>query len=72
MANACIAETIPETNGVPAQYCDAPCNGDYCKDHAHLDEFGIDYDSEEFKGYADYFGDPDAEYDRAVDQEMGM
>jgi hypothetical protein len=70
MANACVAVTIPETNGVEAQYCDAPCEGDFCKDHAYLDEFGIDY--EEFKGYADYVGDPDAEYDRIVDHEMGM
>lgn len=66
MANACIAVTIPETNGVPEQYCDAPCTGDYCKDHAYLDEFGIDSE------YLDYVGDSDVEYDRVVDHEMGM
>lgn len=72
MANACVAVTIPATDGVPEQYCDAPCAGDFCKEHEYLDEFGIDYDSEEFKGYADYVGDPDAEYDREVDREMEM
>lgn len=70
--NACIAVSIPATDGVEEQYCNAPCVGDYCKDHAYLDEFGIDYDSEEFKGYADYVGDPDAAYERDRDQEMGM
>ena len=72
MSNACIAVTIPATDGVPEQYCDAPCNGDYCETHAYLDEFGIDYDSEEFKDYADYVGDPDADYDREVDRELGV
>jgi hypothetical protein len=66
MANACTAVTIPATDGVPEQYCDALCNGDYCKDHAYLDEFGIDNE------YADYYGDPDAAYDRIVDQELGI
>jgi hypothetical protein len=72
MANACIAVTIPETNGVPEQYCDAPCIGDFCKAHEYLDEFGLDYDSDEFKSYADYCGDPDCVYDRNVDHELGM
>jgi len=72
MANACTAEILPATDGVPAQFCDAPCAGDYCGKHAYLDEFGIDYDSEEFKGYADYVGDPDAEYDRVVDRELDV
>jgi len=33
------------------------------------DEF-VDYDSEEFQGYADYVGDPDNEYDLIVEREL--
>jgi hypothetical protein len=72
MANACVAVTIPSTDGVGAAYCDAPCEGDFCNEHKYLDEFGIDYESDEFKGYADYVGDPDDVYERERDHEMGM
>jgi hypothetical protein len=66
--DACIAVTIPATDGVGEQYCDAPCNGDYCKDHAYLDEFNID----DIPAYMDYVGDPDDVYDREIDRELGV
>jgi hypothetical protein len=57
---ACQAIVIPETNGVPNAYCDAPCAIDYCKKHEYLNEFNFE------------LIDPDTAYDLENEREWNL